>query len=149
MENKRLKFGYEDTDKKIEIELYGLVFEINNLDNLEELENLDAENGNAVEAQLEKILGKGAIEKINNKRINDGYKKLDLNAELSILGCIFEAYAKSMTGNVLERATNAVNSINKDIDKANIGNREQRRNYNRNNSRNNYRGNRRNNRRYY
>jgi len=148
MENKRLKFGYEDTDKKIEIELYGIIFEINNLDSLEELENLDAENGNAVEAQLEKILGKGAIEKINNKRISDGYKKLDLNVELSILGCIFEAYAKSMTGNVLDRATNAVNSINKDINRANIRNREQRRNYNRNNNRNGY-NRKRNSRRYY
>lgn len=148
MEDKRLKFSYEDTDKKIEIDLYGIIFEINNLDSLEELENLDAENGNAVEAQLEKILGKGAIEKINNKRISDGYKKLDLNVELSILGCIFEAYAKSMTGNVLDRATNAVNSINKDINRANIRNREQRRNYNRNNNRNGY-NRKRNSRRYY
>lgn len=143
MENKKvLSFGYEDTDKSIEINLYGLVFEIKNLDNIEELENLDRNNSNAIEAQLEKILGTGSIEKINRKRVSDGYKELDLNIELNILGCIFETYAKSMKENVIGRVTNAVNDINKDI---NINmNREQRRNYNRNQ----YRGNRTNYRRY-
>lgn len=148
MENKRLKFNYEDTDKSIEIDLYGLIFEINNVDNIEELEKLDRKNSNVVEEQLEKILGEGAIEKINQKRKKDGYKKLDLNIELSILGCIFEAYAKSMTGNVLSRVTNTVEDINRDIEQANNNefkerNREQRRSY----TRNQYRG-RRNYRRY-
>lgn len=141
-ENRKISFGYEDTDKKIEISLYGLDFEINNLDSIEEIENLDKDNSNVIEAQLEKILGNGAIEKINRKRINDGYNKLDLNVELNILGCIFETYARSMTGNVLGRVTNAVNDINNDINR-NM-NREQRRNYNRNQ----YRDNRRNYRRY-
>lgn len=136
-DKKRLSFGYEDTDKSIEIELYGLVFEIKNLDNIKELENLDRNNINVIEAQLEKILGEGSIEKINRKRISDGYKELDLNIELNILGCIFETYAKSMTGSVIGRVTKAVNDINKDIN-TNM-NREQRRNYNRNN---NYRRNR-------
>lgn len=143
MENKKvLSFGYEDTDKSIEINLYGLEFEIKNLDNIKELENLDRNDNNVIEAQLEKILGEGAIKKINKKRLSDGYKELDLNIELNILGCIFETYAKAMTGNVLGRVTNAVNDINKDIN--NNINREQRRNYNINQ----YRGNRRNYRRY-
>ncbi len=139
MKNKRLSFGYEDTDKIIEIDLYGLVFEINNLDSLEELDNLDKNDNNKIEAQLEKILGKGAIEKINNKRISDGYKKLDLNIELNILGCIFETYSKGTTGNVLERVKNTVNDINENMERVN---REQRRNYNKKQytrSRRNYR----------
>lgn len=143
MENNRLKFGYEDTDKSIEIDLYGLVFEINNLDSIEDLEKLDKNDSNIIEAQLEKILGQGAIEKINNKRISDGYKKLDLNIELNILGCIFETYAKSMTGNVLGRVKNTVNDINQDMERTNnintYHNRQQRRNYNRNQYRRNYR----------
>lgn len=146
MENNRLKFGYEDTDKSIEIDLYGLVFEINNLDSIEDSENLDKNDSNVIEAQLEKILGQGAIEKINNKRISDGCKKLDLNIESNILGCILETYAKGMTGNVLGRVENTVNDINKDIERVNNTNkmnREQRRNY----SKNQYRG-RRNYRRY-
>lgn len=130
LENKRLSFGYEDTDKKIEVELYGLVFEISNLENVEELESMDRNNVNEVEAQLEKILGYGAVEKINNKRLNDGYKKLDLSIELNILGCIFEAYAKSITGNFTGKLLNTIHDVNKNM--SNFGNEEERRNYNRN-----------------
>ena len=131
MENKRISFGYEDTDKKIEVDFYGLVFEINNLDSIGELKKLDQDNEDVVEAQLEKILGKGAIEKINRKRVSDGYKELDLNIELNMLGCIFEAYAKETTNNVLGRVTKITDNINKDM--GNIMNREQRRSYNRTN----------------
>ena len=141
LKNKKYSFGYEDTDKKLEINLYGLDFEINNLDSIDELENLDRDNSNVIEAQLEKILGNGAIDRINRKRVKDGYKELDLNIELSILGCIFEVYAKSMSENVLNRVTNAVDDINKDINNMSNINREQRRSYNRNQNRNrrNYR----------
>ena len=141
MEDKKvLSFGYEDTDKKLEIELYGLVFEIRNLNSIEELVNLDKNNYNSIEEQLEKILGKGSIEKINNKRRKDGYQDLDINIELNILGCIMETYAKSMTNNTLGRVLDSVNDMNKDIDNVinNNFNRNQRRNYNRNQ----YRGNR-------
>ena len=143
--NKRISFGYKDKDSNREIDLYGIVFEINNLDSIDELKNIDQENENVIEAQLEKILGKGAIEKINRKRVSDGYKELDLNIELNILGCIFEAYAKGTAGNVLGRVTNAVEDINKDM--SNTMNREQRRNYNRTNQYKNYNRNR--NRRRY
>ena len=54
-----------------------------------------------------------------------------MNIELNMLGCIFEAYAKEATNNVLGRVTKAADGIDKDI--ANIMNREQRRNYNRTN----------------
>lgn len=140
MEDKKvLSFGYEDTDKKLEIELYGLVFEIRNLNSIEELENLDKNNYNSIEEQLEKILGKGSIEKINNKRRKDGYQDLDINIELNILGCIMETYAKSMTNNTLGRVLDSVNDMNKDIDNVinNNFNRNQRRNYNRNQHRGN------------
>lgn len=139
--NKRISFGYEDTDSKIEIDFYGIVFEINNLDSIDKLKNLDEENEDVIEAQLEKILGEGAIEKINRKRVSDGYKELDLNIELNMLGCIFEAYAKGTAGNVLGRVTKAVE------DMSNTMNREQRRNYNRTNQYKNYNRNR--NRRRY
>ena len=139
-DKKVLSFGYEDTDKKLEIELYGLVFEIRNLNSIEELENLDSNNFDSIEIELEKILGKGSIEKINNKRRKDGYQDLDINIELNILGCIMETYAKSMTNNTLGRVLNSVNDMNKNIDNVINNNfiRNQRRNYNRNQ----YRGNR-------
>lgn len=143
--NKRVSFGYEDTDREIEVDFYGIVFEINNLDSIDKLKSLDQNNEDVIEAQLEKILGKGAIEKINRKRVSDGYKELDLNIELNMLGCIFEAYAKGTAGSVLGRVTNAVEDINKDM--SNTMNREQRRDYNRTNQYKSYNRNR--NRRRY
>lgn len=148
-ENRKFNFGYEDTDKKIEISLYGLDFEIKNIESIEEYENIDKDNSDLVEKQLEKILGEGAIEKINNKRIKDGYEKMNLNIELNIFACIFETYAKEMTNGILNKVLNTTNDINNNINSISNINREQRRNYNRNNYReNNYRGNRRNYRRY-
>lgn len=145
-DKKRLSFSYEDTDKSIEIELYGLVFEIRNLDNIERLKTVDRNNKSAIENQLEQILGEGAIDEINRKRKNDGYKELDLNIELNILGCIFESYAKSMSGNFFGKITNTIDDINGDIDNFKNMNREQIRNYNK--FRNNRRNNQRNFRRY-
>lgn len=136
MENKRLSFGYEDTDRSVEIELYGIVFKIENLENIEEIERMDTNNQEVMETYLEKVLGNGAIERINNKRIKDGYKELDLNIELNILGCIFETYAKSSVNNVLGRVSKAVDDIDKDVN--GLNNREQRRNYRRNKYRNYY-----------
>ena len=133
MDNRIMKFGYEDTDKKIEIDLYGLVFEIKNLSNdkIEEFRNFDG-NLSEVEKQIEEILGNGTIEKINNKRIADGYDKMGLEVELNILGCIFEAYAKAMTNNTIDRVSKSINDINSKVEGLN-NNRYQRRNnkYNR------------------
>ena len=131
--NNRMSFGYQDTDKKIEIELYSLVFEIKNLSNdkIEEFRNFDG-NLSEVEKQIEEILGNGTIEKINNKRIADGYDKMGLEVELNILGCIFEAYAKAMTNNTIDRVSKSINDINSKVEGLN-NNRYQRRNnkYNR------------------
>lgn len=129
-----MKYGYEDTDKKIEIELYGLKFEIKNLDskNVEELRNID-KNLDVVESEIESILGAGAVEKINNKRIADGHEKMTLDIELAVLGCIFETYANATTGNIINRVNGAINNINDRVN--NINNR----NYKRRNYRRNYR----------
>lgn len=132
-DKKRLSFGYEDTDKSIEVELYGIVFEINNIDDLEKIKEVDSNNENAIEELIESLLGKGSIERINNKRRKDGYKELDLNIEMNILGCIFEAYARGTTEGIMNKVTDVVEDIN-----GNVGNlnRYQRRNYYKNNRRN-------------
>lgn len=131
--NNRMSFGYQDTDKKIEIELYGLVFEIKNLSNekIEEFRNINNDLSK-IERQIEDILGNGSVEKINNKRIADGYDKMNLEVEVNILGCIFEAYAKAMTNNTIDRVSKSINDINSKVEGLN-NNRYQRRNnkYNR------------------
>ena len=134
--NKRLSFGYEDTDKSIEIDLYGIVFEINNVDDIGKIKEVDNKNENAVEEAIEKLLGKGSIERINNKRRKDGYKELDLNIELNVLACIFEAYARATTEGIINRVTDVVEDINENVNDANNMNRYQKRNYYKNNRRN-------------
>ena len=139
MEDKRISFGYEDTDKKIEIELYGIIFEIRNFESIENLSSMDKNSKSAVEEYIEKILGEGSIEKINRKRASDGYKELDLDIELNILACIMEAYKKVTANNFLGRITRAVEEIDQSTKNKLTQNREMRRNYNKNNRRNKYR----------
>lgn len=140
MENKRLSFGYEDTDRSIEIELYGLVFEIKNIDNVEKIRNINTNNKEEIENRLEKILGVGSIDKINKKRKEDGYKELDLDVELNIFGCIMEVYSKNMLENTIGRTSKVIDELNKDMDsKISNFNREQRRNYNRYGNKRKYR----------
>lgn len=141
IENKKMmKFGYEDTDKKIEIEIYGLVFEIKNLDkrNVEELRNID-KSLDSVEKEIENILGKGSVRELNKKRNKDGYDNMSLDVELAILGCIFETYANATANNMINKVTNTVKNLNDRMNNLNKGNREQRRYNNRYNNRNRYR----------
>ena len=57
---------------------------------------------------------------------------MGLEVELNILGCIFEAYAKAMTNNTIDRVSKSINDINSKVEGLN-NNRYQRRNnkYNR------------------
>lgn len=139
--NKKYSFGYEDTDKKIEIELYGIIFEIKHLESIENLKDTDKNNIEVIEGQIEKILGNGSVEKINNKRISDGYPKIDLNIGLQILGCIMESCAKNMLDNTIGKAKTTIDEINDTINnfENNKMNREQRRANKRNNYNREYR----------
>ena len=90
-----IKLGYENTDKKIEIEIYGTVFEISR-----EIENIDTknieENSNLLE-MVKKILGEDAVEKINEQRKKDGYGEIDTQVALTIIVACTEAYINAST----------------------------------------------------
>lgn len=126
MNNNIKKFGYEDTDKKIEIELYGIVFEVN-LDSkkIEELTKIKNEiNLKEMENYLDEILGENAVNKINNKRKQDGYNEIDENIALQIFMCIFQAYSDSYIGNITNyvdnsnrRLENGYNRLNRNVNK--------------------------------
>lgn len=149
MENKVLKFGYEDTDKKIEVELYGLSFEADiKSQDIEELKNIkDDVKLEELEKIIDKHLGKNAVEKINEKRKQDGYNEIDEDVAMKIIMFIIKVYANTMlegltdiTDEIDNRIDNTMNKIN---EVKNYRNREEKRNYNTNQ----YRG-RRNYRRY-
>lgn len=93
MDNKIMKFGYEDTDKKIEVELYGLIFEINKEKILNKnTDVLKSNDEDVIRNEIKEIIGEDAIEKINNKRKEDGYGEMTLDVEIAVLTCLFKAY---------------------------------------------------------
>lgn len=140
MENKIMKFGYEDTDQKIEVEIYGLVFEINKRNIVDkDIKNIQ-ENEDYVEREIKDVIGENSIEKINDKRLKDGYEKMTLDVEIAVLTCIYKAYITATSGNMIDN----IIKTNKEMeDKAKNMNMKQRSNY-----RKQFRGNKRNYRRY-
>lgn len=126
MNNNRMKFGYKDTDKKIEIELYGILFEVK-LDSkkIEELTKIKDEISlEEMEKYLDEILGENAVYKINEKRKQDGYKEIDDNIAVQIFMCIFQAYSDSYIGNITNyvdnsnrKLENGFNKLNRNVNK--------------------------------
>ena len=103
-----IRLDYKDTDKKLQVEIYGLKFEINS----KELEEIDTKNINEENDKLDeiitKVLGKEAIEKINKKRKEDGYSEMDSSVKLTVVMFLVETYVNS-----------AIDPIIKTFDKAN------------------------------
>lgn len=132
MENKVLSFGYEDTDKKIEVELYGLIFEINKEKIVDkDIRDISKRSENEVETEIKELIGENSIEKINNKRINDGYKKMTLDVEVAVLTCIYKAYITATSGSMIDEIMNTSKKIESKVKNMSM-NRETRRKHNRN-----------------
>ncbi len=137
-ENKKdiMKIGYEQTDENVEIDIYGIRFEIDKKKILEK----DVKNVRSnPEKELEEILGKGSVEKINNKRIADGYEKMTIDVAVKVLSFVYASYIEATTNPLID---NIDNVVEKQVERAKNmygENREIRRKYNRNN---NYRRNR-------
>lgn len=138
----RLKFGYEDTDKSIEIDLYGLIFSVNIKNkNIRELENIgdNVELGELKEI-INKYLGTNAVDKINKKRKEDGFDEIDEDIATQIIMCIIKAYANTMLSGLTDVTNNIDNKINGTMQNINkINNYRKKTNYNRNQYRRNYR----------
>lgn len=107
-----MRIGYENTDKKIEIEIYGLKFEIKNVDKIKEYENVEDNDLNGLEKMIESVLGKGSIEKINEQRKKDGYEEIDSSVALNLLIGIYQTYTSEYTENILQPFEKSINRIN-------------------------------------
>lgn len=123
-----MKIGYEQTDKKIEIEIYDLKFEIKNVEKLQEFEDVKDNDLDTIKKMIETMLGEGAVEKINKKRKEDGYEEINSSIALNILLGIYKVYSSEYIDGVL-------GSMEKMEDRVNNINRNTRRNYNRGNRR--------------
>lgn len=134
MNNNIMKFGYEDTDKKIKIELYGIVFEIKlDVKKIEELTKIKNDISlEEMEKYLDEILGENAVKRINEKRRIDGYKEIDENIALQIFMCVFQAYSNSYIGNITNYMENSNIKLENQYNRMNRNvNKYKRRNYRR------------------
>lgn len=100
MENK-YKFGYEDSDKVVKVDIYGLEFKVNDIKK-EEIEEIQKNENDEekVDKCLKQMLGEDAIEKINKKRKEDGYEEMDIKTKVGILAFTFQAYCEELVNNV-------------------------------------------------
>jgi hypothetical protein len=108
-----MKIGYENTDKKIEIEIYGLKFEIKNVDKIKEYENVKDDDLNGLEKLIENLLGDGSINKINEQRKKDGYKEIDNEVALNLLVGISQVYMNEYTNNIMKPLEENAERINR------------------------------------
>lgn len=124
--NSKYKFGYEDSDKKIIVDIYGLEFEIKEItkDDILKIQE-DKEDVKKINIYIEKLLGNGSIEKINKKRIEDGHEEMNLTIKVGLLAFVVKTYFKEMTNQV----NNMYNSFD-NVQKININRRNNK--YNRN-----------------
>ena len=138
---KKYRWGYDSIDKEYEVEILGLVFNLN----IGEIEKARENKDNlSIDGQIERIIGEKSIEKINNKMKADGHNELTANGKTVILGFLIETYMKVLRHTMTNRVTSAIGNIQQDID--NNINRAGRRGFNNQyNNRNIYKYNNRNN----
>lgn len=124
-ENRKVKIDFEDTDKKIKIEIYGKDFEINEnvLSELKTDDLADEQDIDVMDKMLDDILGAGSVETLNNIRKENGYEKMGVTHELAIFMRLIEVYTESVLTPINEAEKTYNNIYNK-------MNRYERRNYN-------------------
>lgn len=115
------KIDYEQTDKKILVEIYGIRFEVKELNKevLKEIEDIKGEETEDFEGlykYVDLFLGEGASEKINAKRQEDGYDKMNYRTLIAVIDTIIQAYQ-----NTYDEVMNYKKKFN------NYGNRQYRR----------------------
>ena len=143
MDNKIMKFDYEDTDKKIEVEIWGLVFEINKNKIVDkDTKVLESKDEDIIRNEIKELIGDDAIEKMNNKRKLDGRAEMTLDVEIAVLTCIYKAYIETSADTMVDginESTRKYTENNYEYNSRNYKPRnryERRNNYNR--SRNGY-----------
>lgn len=124
-----ISIGYEQTDEKVEIDIYGIRFEINK----EKILDKDTKNIEGVnpEKEIEDVLGNGAVEKINKRRVLDGYPKMTVDVAIKILSFIYARYIEATTNPLIDNIDGVIEKQKNKAQGMYEQNREQRRAYNR------------------
>lgn len=104
------ELSYNDTEREIEIKIYGLNFKISDKIeklNTEEIQKQAETDEKIIEKVIDDILGENATQKINEQRAKDGYDEMNLNVQTQVLNWIVQQY----TDEVLEPINKTVNRI--------------------------------------
>lgn len=105
------ELSYKDTERKIEVVIYGLEFEISNkIEKLNEVEISEKAktDDKIIEKVIDDILGEGAVKKINEQRVKDGYEAMNLDVQTQVLNWIINQYTEV----VLFPVNKTVNKLN-------------------------------------
>lgn len=106
------ELSYKDTEREIEVKIFDLKFKISNKIekiNTEEIQKQAETDEKIIEKIIDDILGENATKKINEKRVQDGYKVMSLDVQTQVLNWIIRQY----TEEVLKPVENTVNNIQK------------------------------------
>lgn len=104
------ELSYNDTEREIEIKIYGLNFKISDKIeklNTEEIQKQAETDEKIIEKVIDDILGENATQKINEQRVKDGHDEMNLNVQTQVLNWIIQQY----TDEVLEPINKTVNRI--------------------------------------
>ena len=144
MENKIYNIGYEQTDKELVVNIYGLEFKIRSMSvelkkELEELIKDENEDFELLYKIIDKMLEDGASDKINEKRKQDGYGKMSVQNIIAIVNLITKLQAQE----IVKEQTQGVEDTKQIFNGYNNqnGNRNYRRYDNRNNNNRGYNNN--------
>jgi len=124
---------YKETDNNIELMIFGLKFKINEKETekimskkQEEIEKEAEENENYIVELIDKILGDGSADKINEQRSKDGYEPMNIKVQMQVFSFICEEYARIIL-NPVNRTTNRINGYKNNRNRYNKFNNKYRR----------------------
>ena len=142
MENNKIySLNTDELENIIKINIDGILFEVRNIKSINYYENIDVDDINVVNREIENIIGKDSISKINKARLNNGKEEMDLGLKLNLLLKLIGIYQVGTSNNLGKTASETLSqtydAINNVINQ--FKNREQRRNYNKRYNRNNRR----------
>lgn len=124
--------GYEETDKKIEVEIFGLDFEVKNLGKLEKINEDDEEK---IIDKIEEVLGEGSIDRINEKRKKDGYDELSKAVALRIITFLMKIYSENIIKTSVKDAEEIIDNTDRSISRIEKRAKNNRSRYNKYNRR--------------
>lgn len=108
------ELSYKDTERDIEVKIFGLDFKISNKIeklNTEEIQKNAETDVKAIEKIIDEILGQDATKKINEKRVSDGYEAMSIDVQTQVLNFLIEQYTKEVL-NPLNKTVNNIQNRN-------------------------------------